>query len=113
LLTLVIRGARIDHQPGDHDDWANAVAGAHVVAQHKTEEVPLVAPIIVYKDGSDSAGISVPSGIPARGASEPREGQREMIRPVRHRDTPWTPEEDELLQKLARSGESAAGIANQ
>jgi len=27
LLTLVIRGARIDHQPGDHDDWANAVAG--------------------------------------------------------------------------------------
>jgi hypothetical protein len=28
LLTLVIRGTRIDHQPGDHDDWANAVAGA-------------------------------------------------------------------------------------
>jgi hypothetical protein len=28
LLTLVIRGAHIDHQPGDHDDWANAVAGA-------------------------------------------------------------------------------------
>lgn len=27
LITLVIRGARIDHQPGDHDDWANAVAG--------------------------------------------------------------------------------------
>jgi len=28
LLTLVVRGTRIDHQPGDHDDWANAVAGA-------------------------------------------------------------------------------------
>jgi hypothetical protein len=28
LLTLVIKGARIDHQNGDHDDWANAVAGA-------------------------------------------------------------------------------------
>jgi len=28
LLTLVIRGSRIDHQPGDHDDLANAVAGA-------------------------------------------------------------------------------------
>jgi hypothetical protein len=27
LLTLVRRGARVDHQPGDHDDWANAVAG--------------------------------------------------------------------------------------
>jgi hypothetical protein len=28
LLTLVIRNAHIDHQPGDHDDWANAVCGA-------------------------------------------------------------------------------------
>lgn len=28
LLTLVMRGAKIDHQPGDHDDWANAAAGA-------------------------------------------------------------------------------------
>jgi hypothetical protein len=28
LLTLVLKGARIDHQSGDHDDWANAAAGA-------------------------------------------------------------------------------------
>ncbi len=28
LLTLVIRGGKIDHQPGDHDDWSNACAGA-------------------------------------------------------------------------------------
>lgn len=28
LLTLVHRGGRIDHQVGDHDDWANAAAGA-------------------------------------------------------------------------------------
>ena len=28
LLTLVWRGTRIDHQPGDHDDYANAAAGA-------------------------------------------------------------------------------------
>jgi hypothetical protein len=27
LLTLVRRGARVDHQSGDHDDWANGVAG--------------------------------------------------------------------------------------
>ena len=27
LLTLVLRGAKVDHQPGDHDDHANAVAG--------------------------------------------------------------------------------------
>jgi hypothetical protein len=28
LLTLVLRGGKIDHQPGDHDDYANAAAGA-------------------------------------------------------------------------------------
>jgi hypothetical protein len=28
LLTLVMRGAKVDHQPGDHDDFANAAAGA-------------------------------------------------------------------------------------
>jgi hypothetical protein len=28
LLTLVYRGSKIDHQPGDHDDHANAAAGA-------------------------------------------------------------------------------------
>jgi hypothetical protein len=27
LLTLVIRGAHITHQAGDHDDWANAICG--------------------------------------------------------------------------------------
>jgi hypothetical protein len=27
LLTLVWRGTKIDHEPGGHDDWANAVAG--------------------------------------------------------------------------------------
>ncbi|MGY4193380.1 hypothetical protein [Bradyrhizobium sp. USDA 4520] len=28
LLTLVVRGARIDHEPNGHDDFANAVCGA-------------------------------------------------------------------------------------
>ena len=32
LLTLVIRGSKIDHQPGDHDDFSNAAAGALVLA---------------------------------------------------------------------------------
>jgi len=39
LLGLVWRGARIDHQNGENDDWANAVAGAVVsvlaVAKHR------------------------------------------------------------------------------
>jgi hypothetical protein len=28
LLTLVLRGSKIDHLPGDHDDYANAACGA-------------------------------------------------------------------------------------
>jgi hypothetical protein len=28
LMTLVIRGRNVDHQPGDHDDFANAACGA-------------------------------------------------------------------------------------
>jgi hypothetical protein len=35
LLTLVWRGVKIDHQPGDHDDYANACAGAAVLAAGK------------------------------------------------------------------------------
>jgi phage terminase large subunit-like protein len=30
LLTLVLRGSKIDHLPGDHDDYSNAAAGAIV-----------------------------------------------------------------------------------
>jgi hypothetical protein len=32
LLTLVMRGGRIDHQATDHDDSANAACGALVLA---------------------------------------------------------------------------------
>ena len=34
LLTLVWRGTKIDHQPGDHDDYANAATGALVLVRH-------------------------------------------------------------------------------
>jgi hypothetical protein len=36
LVTLVVRGARIDHRPGDHDDFANAAAGAICLANEET-----------------------------------------------------------------------------
>ncbi len=39
LLTLVWRGSRIDHLPGDHDDFANAAAGAVSLA---TARPPMV-----------------------------------------------------------------------
>ena len=44
LLTLVIRGAKIDHQPGDHDDFANAAAGAIVNANGKADWLRNITP---------------------------------------------------------------------
>ena len=39
LLTLVMRGTRIDHQPGDHDDWSNGAAGAAVLCRRRMPQV--------------------------------------------------------------------------
>lgn len=39
LLTLVIRGSKIDHQSGDHDDYANAAAGAVWLASQAAFEI--------------------------------------------------------------------------
>ncbi|ESX95997.1 hypothetical protein [Mesorhizobium sp. LNJC405B00] len=38
LLTLVVRGAQIDHQIGDHDDWANSAAGVLTLDFNKDDE---------------------------------------------------------------------------
>lgn len=38
LLGLVMRGAKIDHLSGDHDDLANACAGAPTFALHSAHE---------------------------------------------------------------------------
>jgi len=40
LLTLIWRGNRIDHQPGDHDDYANAAAGVIVAVKSAKAPVP-------------------------------------------------------------------------
>jgi hypothetical protein len=46
LLGLVWRGTKIDHQPGEHDDYANACAGA-VWAADKAAQRPCVACLTV------------------------------------------------------------------
>ena len=46
LLTLVIRGSKIDHQPGDHDDYANAAAGAVVLASERVAEMRITDDMI-------------------------------------------------------------------
>jgi hypothetical protein len=47
LLTLIVRSGRIDHQPGDHDDYANAAAGALWLVAGAANAVVIAAPIIV------------------------------------------------------------------
>jgi hypothetical protein len=39
LLTLVVRAGKIDHQPGDHDDHANAACGAVVISTSRPKAV--------------------------------------------------------------------------
>ena len=52
LLTLVVKGSgRIDHMSGDHDDWANAAAGA-VVSVATTSGPALVRPDDLLADGA-------------------------------------------------------------
>ena len=43
----------IDHAPGAHDDVANAVAGALVLASAARRAAPLVVPIGIRKDSDD------------------------------------------------------------
>jgi hypothetical protein len=54
LLTLVIRGGKYGHQPGDHDDIANAAAGAIWACSSETAAgAQIVSPIVLYgaRDG--------------------------------------------------------------
>ena len=46
LLTLVLRSGKIDHLPGDHDDFANAAAGAVWLAADRGQAIPIVAPYV-------------------------------------------------------------------
>ena len=46
LLTLVIRNGKIDHQPGDHDDYANAAAGALWLVSSQADAI-IAEPIVM------------------------------------------------------------------
>jgi phage terminase large subunit-like protein len=85
FLTLVIRGSKIDHQPGDHDDFANAAAGALVIAARTQSpmsfHVPAAGPsrsavAAAYTDAIMGDDFSAPPGgwpvgDPRAGASGP------------------------------------------
>jgi hypothetical protein len=61
LLTLVVRaGGKIDHQPGDHDDFANAVAGVIWLTVRRGVDEIFQAPIIVRASRSEALGLDEP-----------------------------------------------------
>jgi hypothetical protein len=72
LLTLVWRGVKIDHLPGDHDDWANACAGALYLTRR--EETPGI--ILFYHqqlaqlDGKPQPAAPKPDPLPWRQTSK-------------------------------------------
>jgi hypothetical protein len=56
LLILVIRGSRVTHLRGDHDDWATSVAGVHYVASKaSTQKIPVFTPELTYGGGTTGA----------------------------------------------------------
>jgi hypothetical protein len=47
LLTLVVRGAKVTHQPGDHDDYAAAACGALAMMPERIRQRREPRPVIV------------------------------------------------------------------
>lgn len=60
LLGLVWRGSKIDHQSGEHDDWANAVCGAACAADVESLRKS-VAAITTDQLAAESLGPEVPT----------------------------------------------------
>ena len=52
LLTLVVRGSKIDHLPGDHDDHANAACGAIVLASTVEQKISYTVPFVSSRPNS-------------------------------------------------------------
>jgi hypothetical protein len=111
LLGLVWRGGKIDHQSGEHDDWANAVAGCvHLLLGAEA------APFMLFSGGrllssvSDAVSRVVQSVTqaltPVNGKSLPFRSIEELLRENLY-DRDLT---DEERQRLA---EHAAQVAQQ
>jgi hypothetical protein len=76
FITLVVKGAKIDHETGGHDDYANAVAGVVWRIKRATmrRQPNFVAGPDLTKSGGaayDYAGSQVPKGYQSNRANEP------------------------------------------
>jgi hypothetical protein len=75
LLTLVWRGVKIDHLPGDHDDFANAAAGAVWLAAEGAGFTPELWARLLAGTGSQAATATpdVPAALPFHRSQQERE----------------------------------------
>jgi hypothetical protein len=52
LLTLVLRGTKVDHEPNGHDDWANAAAGViWKIRNVRKWALPKIVAPVVHSNG--------------------------------------------------------------
>lgn len=76
LICLVVRGARVDHRPGDHDDFANAAAGVIWKIRSGASHAPIVVPFI-------ASGVGILAGVST--------GPRAPVRYLKQPSEPWRP----------------------
>jgi hypothetical protein len=82
LLTLVVRGSRVDHQAGDHDDFSNAVAGCVYLCTAAAVQQPVMhMPVHVsaapasatpWLSHGDAYGGGISAGLPESLMQNPR-----------------------------------------
>jgi hypothetical protein len=74
FITLVVRGNKIDHEPGGHDDWANAAAGALWLTKHNGGYAEWGLIGVESRWGRQSSTVDIASSIVCNGAAISRGG---------------------------------------
>jgi hypothetical protein len=93
LLTLVVRGASIDHQPGAHNDFANAAAGALVLVGASSAE----GWIRLYRDMPARIAAQEAVAVPAPSATQVH-GHLGFMQGI----APWPRDASKLARNLNR-----------
>ena len=86
ILTLVYRGRKIDHENGEHDDYANAVAGCVSLISPNVfvERIPFVSAYAASKTSGiiSEGGVYWPTGEPEPATAPRAETDQEWLAPV-------------------------------
>jgi hypothetical protein len=101
LLTLVVKGAKIDHESGNHDDWANALAGLVFVGRNRfTEQAAMCSPVMI-----SGPARAVPGGLPIVGQCAAPVGAPPANAPPQH----WLQQQEPWRSYMDYPGETTPG----